>query len=586
MAAEQSYKAVNEATDADDDRGALLSANAPRGSAGREVSTIFAGQQQEEEDLASALPRGMMLAVFICLYSGCSLHLLNSAEHLPRYVIDNPKTMGGLADFLVGGGLVILAALVVLMCVTPDMRPELTCAGIFKPNRIAGYLMQFSVVAMMLSLPYVIFLIYEVKHFRPQDTAWFVAFIFTLLTVLYSLREIVKHLQNFSLPKLQTNICRILLMAPVYAVACFLQLRLLQQGVYIGAIRELYEAFTVYSFMHLMTDFMERLAAIQQPPSSVVALINGPNGAGVTVVHHKFPVSLLENAGWISPWEMQSPDGRSSPFITKAKQGVLQYVPVAVFCAVMASVLEAFGGYHEAKISLRYGWFYLCFLRNFSQFVALYSLVMFYNGAKKLLQPLSPLHKFLSIKLIIFFTFWQKIILIGLKHWDMLPVHSLYADQYADLNTTRGVGVSTWGDEITSQEQFNELASAGIQNLLITIEMFLAALAHRQVFSYKIYQKHARAPETGSDARKPFASALSEMVDFGDAITEIDTLVGTVAGEVQAQFSLDQITSTFKKSDGGGGGGGEAGGPGGAAYTPPAVDRVSRTSSGALQGSI
>ena len=506
--AEQAYKAVNEETDQDDDdRGALLTnPNAPRGSAdggGGEVS-IFAGRQQEEADLATALPSGMMLGVFICLYSGGSLHLLNSAEHLPRFYIDNPNAMGGLADFLVGGGLVIMAALAVLMCAKPDLRPELTCEGMFKPKRIAGYLMQFSVIAMMLSLPYVVFLFYEVKHFRPQDTAWIVAFVFTLLTVLYSLREIVKHLQNYTLPKLQRNICRILLMAPIYAVACFLQLRLLQQGVYIGAVRELYEAFTVYSFMHLMTDFMDELAILKK--TSVVLLLNGPDGPGVTTVRHKFPVSLAESAGWLSPWEMQSRDGLSSPFMIKAKQGVLQYVPVAVFCAVMASILEAFGGYHEAKISLRYGWFYLCFLRNFSQFVALYSLVMFYNGAKKLLQPLSPLHKFLSIKLIIFFTFWQKIILIGLKHWDLLPVHSLYENEFANLNTTRGVGISTWGDEITSQEQFTELASAGIQNLLITIEMFIAALAHRAIFSYKDYR-----PPDGSHGTLPTANDLPHL---------------------------------------------------------------------------
>lgn len=126
------------------------------------------------------------------------------------------------------------------------------------------------------------------------------------------------------------------------------------------------------------------------------------------------------------------------------------------------------------------GWVYTCFLRNLSQFVALYSLVMFYHGAVKLLQPLKPLQKFLSIKLIIFFTFWQKLVLVGLKHYEMLPVGNLYQDQYMNSShVTEGNGTifSEWNDDISSEEKFNDLASAGIQNLLICIEMFVAAFA-------------------------------------------------------------------------------------------------------------
>jgi hypothetical protein len=467
-----SYAAVDDAMD-DDDRGQLLGPNDPRGSttatAGSTGASMFPGRRQrEEEELSYALPRGMLLAVFICLYSGFSLRLLNSAEHLPRFWINNPHTMEGLSQFLLVGAGVISSAYVVLLAVSPGMRPECTRGELCKANRLAGYLLNAWVTASLLSLPYLTFLFYEVKHFRPQDTAWFVAFVFALLTVVYSLREIIKHLQNFSLPELQTNIVRILLMPPIYAVASFLQLRMLQQGVYIGAVRELYEAFTVYSFMHLMTDFMQKLADLEGDGVTVVTLMNDPQrGAGVDRMHHRLPVSLLEKAGWIKPWAMQSPDSTSCPFYDTCKRGVLQYVPVACFCAVMASTLELLGGYHEAQISLHYGWFYLCLLRNLSQFVALYCLVMFYSGAKKLLDPLHPLSKFLSIKLIIFFTFWQKLVLIALKHFDLLPVHSLYESEYISgaVNTTHGIGISTWGDDISSPELFNDLASAGIQNL-------------------------------------------------------------------------------------------------------------------------
>jgi Organic solute transporter Ostalpha len=48
--------------------------------------------------------------------------------------------------------------------------------------------------------------------------AFFVATIFVLLSVPVSLYEIAMHLENFSRPKLQTRIIRILFMVPIYAL--------------------------------------------------------------------------------------------------------------------------------------------------------------------------------------------------------------------------------------------------------------------------------------------------------------------------------------------------------------------------------
>jgi hypothetical protein len=42
---------------------------------------------------------------------------------------------------------------------------------------------------------------------------------------------------------------------------------------------------------------------------------------------------------------------------------------------------------------------------------ALYYLVLFYHALKHPLAPYSPLLKFLTIKITLFFTFWQKIVI-------------------------------------------------------------------------------------------------------------------------------------------------------------------------------
>lgn len=46
-------------------------------------------------------------------------------------------------------------------------------------------------------------------------------------------------------------------------------------------------------------------------------------------------------------------------------------------------------------------------LVSVSQIYALYCLVHFYYGTKAILQPVRPLTKFVSVKLIVFATFWQ-----------------------------------------------------------------------------------------------------------------------------------------------------------------------------------
>jgi hypothetical protein len=57
--------------------------------------------------------------------------------------------------------------------------------------------------------------------------------------------------------------------------------------------------------------------------------------------------------------------------------------------------------------SPRYGYFYCTLAYNLSITVALYGLVLFYSSTKELLSKYHPVLKFLSIKSIIFLSFWQ-----------------------------------------------------------------------------------------------------------------------------------------------------------------------------------
>ena len=66
--------------------------------------------------------------------------------------------------------------------------------------------------------------------------------------------------------------------------------------------------------------------------------------------------------------------------------------------------------YHEGSLSLSNGYVYVAFCRNISQSWALYTLLIFYKQTRQLLVRVKPIPKFMSVKAIVFFTFWQQVI--------------------------------------------------------------------------------------------------------------------------------------------------------------------------------
>lgn len=53
------------------------------------------------------------------------------------------------------------------------------------------------------------------------------------------------------------------------------------------------------------------------------------------------------------------------------------------------------------------GYLYIMILNNLSITLALYALFLFYFATKELLSPYDPIGKFLTVKSIIFLSFWQ-----------------------------------------------------------------------------------------------------------------------------------------------------------------------------------
>ncbi len=131
--------------------------------------------------------------------------------------------------------------------------------------------------------------------------------------------------------------------------------------------------------------------------------------------------------------------------------------------AILAAVLENRGLFGDGDFSPQKGYLYVTIVDNISITISMYFLVLFYHVTQKELKPFNPLSKFMCIKLIIMFAFWQGI-LISLLLW---------------LGVFEGVGGKEWTD--------HEKGTA-LQNFIICVEMFFVAIAHSYAFGYESFR--------------------------------------------------------------------------------------------------
>lgn len=83
------------------------------------------------------------------------------------------------------------------------------------------------------------------------------------------------------------------------------------------------------------------------------------------------------------------------------------------------------------------GYPYILFINNFSQCWALYCLVLLYEATAEELAPLKPLAKFLCVKGVVFFTFWQQAMLAVMAFFRVFTLNhrwECYTDMHDMIN--------------------------------------------------------------------------------------------------------------------------------------------------------
>ncbi|WFD30092.1 hypothetical protein MSPP1_001106 [Malassezia sp. CBS 17886] len=303
----------------------------------------------------------------------------------------------------------------------------------------------------------------------------------TIFTTVFSSYSVLQQLKHYYKPYLQRYVVRILIMPLLYAVTSTVSLFSLQLAEMIGLVRDLYEvrprnhasspsqAFVIYCFFNLLVEYLggesEICAMLQgRPPTPQI-----------------FPFNLFFHSMDLSdPYTFLS-----------VKRGIQQYVQLKPILAVATVLLKIAGHYQDGRLNVQNGYTWIALLYNISVFIAIYSLTMFWVCLHKELEPFRVPAKFLCVKGVVFFSFWQG-----------LTISILVA-----AGIIRHIGSVV--DDI--------YLSAALQDTLISLEMPIFAVASAHAFSHSDYVQ----PPSSMAGRLPFLDALQDSFGIGDVLADL-----------------------------------------------------------------
>ena len=239
-------------------------------------------------------------------------------------------------------------------------------------------------------------------------------------------------------------------------------------ALYLDPLRDIYEAFTIYTFLQLLINFVggER---------SLIIMMHGRQP-----VSHPWPIGLC-----FSKVDISDPH----TFLA-IKRGILQYAYLKPLLSFATIIMKLTNTYQEGYLGVTSGYLWVGILYNLSVTLSLYSLAMFWVIMANDLKPFRPVPKFLCIKLIIFASYWQGFFLSILQAAGAIPS-----------------GVPGYGSA-------DNLAAA-IQDALICFEMPIFAVSHWYAFSW-----HDYADITISAARMPVKYAIRDAFGIRDLIED------------------------------------------------------------------
>ncbi|KAG7098575.1 hypothetical protein E1B28_000506 [Marasmius oreades] len=224
---------------------------------------------------------------------------------------------------------------------------------------------------------------------------WAIAGGCTVVTVVVSTISVLQHCRNYTNRAEQRQILRILYMPPVYAIISFFSYRFFRSYTYYSLVEVAYEAVTLSAFLLLLIEYV---ASTSSGHSADNAMVRKDKS--------KLPIPFC-------CWRYRP---TKAYFMYTVKWAVLQYVIIRPATTIAGIICQALGVLCEAAgFDPHWANVYLQAIDFASISVALYGLLLFYGLTKEELAKRKPLAKFLAIKLIVMFTFYQSFVFHALE---------------------------------------------------------------------------------------------------------------------------------------------------------------------------
>ncbi|ODV94362.1 hypothetical protein PACTADRAFT_71020 [Pachysolen tannophilus NRRL Y-2460] len=312
----------------------------------------------------------------------------------------------------------------------------------------------------------------------------------SLASILISIYAIYLQFINYRKPFEQRLIVRIQIMVPLYATTCYIALTSPNYSKFVDPIREIYEAFVIYTFFSLLTMMLGGERAIIFKTS------------GRMPVYHPKPLSYLLPAIDISD---------PLTFLT-LKREILQYVWIKPFLCLIISISQMLGTYNVNDVGLFNVYIWTGIIYNMSATMSLYALAIFWKCLYNDLKPFNPWGKFLCVKFIIFVSYWQGV-LLAMMNW---------------------LGLFDFEPEKGSLKNNENNAAIAIQNAMLCVELIGFALGHWYSFNYKEFDvKHLP-----NCSRLKFKNALKDCFGIGDLVYDFQV---TFKGEGFTYRNFDSV---------------------------------------------
>lgn len=333
-----------------------------------------------------------------------------------------------------------------------------------------------------------------------------------LITVAVTAYLIYSHMSYYTVPQAQTYIVRIILMAPIYSFTSLLSVVFHEQSLYFDLARDCYEAFVLYQFFSLILYFFNmeageyfpsdtddiRLKELNSLSDHNEIVIDGDEDEEEDDMIQSEPRVEIETSHYLAktglakfpfPCCCLPSVVPGSVLFVRIRLMVFQYVIARPLLSLIAVILHTQGDYHTGSFDIRYGYLWIALLMNLSVFVALYALLIFYQLTHHVIKSHRPLMKLLSIKAVLFFVFWQSLLIAALAYKEWLPI----------LDVKGGPDAS----------------AAVINNVLVSIEMVILAIVNLFAFAnteYKIMFAYTIPDPSAETGNKNYTSKRAKNI--------------------------------------------------------------------------